>query len=287
VPEGAPATGTGATGDARGQPSAREWTGKVALVTGGSQGIGRAVAELLAAAGASVGVCGLEADRVDETVRAIRERGGEALALTADVTDRRSIAEAVAATIEAYGRLDTLITSAGIQRYGSVVDTDEAVWDEVFAVNVKGVFLVAQAALPHLRRSGQGSIVVISSVQGHVTQTDVAAYAASKGALDALVRAMAVDEARTGVRVNAVCPASVDTPMLRESARRFSDGTPEGTERLIGDCGRSHPMGRVAQAREVAEVVAFLAGSRASFVTGEDVRVDGGLLASIGVALPE
>jgi NAD(P)-dependent dehydrogenase (short-subunit alcohol dehydrogenase family) len=264
-----------------------EWTGKVALVTGGSQGIGRAVAELLAAGGASVGVLGLESDQVDDTVRGIRERGGEALGLTADVTDRRAVAQAVATTVEAYGRLDALVTSAGIQRYGTVADTDEAVWDEVFAVNVKGVFLVAQAALPHLRRSGQGSIVVISSVQAHGAQTDVAAYSASKGALDALVRAMAVDEARTGVRVNAVCPASVDTPMLRASARRFGDGSAAGTEQLIGAWGRSHPMGRVAEPREVAEVVAFLASSRASFITGEDVRVDGGLLASLGVALPE
>ncbi len=264
-----------------------EWSGKVALVTGASQGIGRAVAELLSARGASVGVCGLETDRVNETVEAVREGGGEALALSADVTDRRAMVRAVTAAVDRYGRLDTLITSAGIQRYGSVANTDEAVWDEVFAVNVKGVFLVAQAALPHLRRSGQGSIVVVSSVQGHVTQTDVAAYAASKGALDALVRAMAVDEARTGVRVNAVCPASVDTPMLRASAHRFSDGSPGGVERLVGDWGRMHPMGRVAEPREVAEVVAFLASSRASFVTGEDVRVDGGLLASLGIALPE
>ena len=287
MPDGAQVRGQGAAVDAGNQASPGEWTGRAALVTGGSRGIGRAVAELLAASGASVGVCGLESDQVDETVRAIREHGGEALALTADVTDHGAIAGAVDATVEAYGRLDTLVTSAGIQRYGTVVDTDEAVWDEVFAVNVKGVFLAAQAALPHLRRSGQGSIVVISSVQGHVTQTDVAAYAASKGALDALVRAMALDEARTGVRVNAVCPASVDTPMLRASARRFSDGSDEGTEQLIGVWGRSHPMGRVAQAREVAEVVAFLASSRASFITGEDVRVDGGLLASLGIALPE
>jgi NAD(P)-dependent dehydrogenase (short-subunit alcohol dehydrogenase family) len=264
-----------------------EWSGRVALVTGGSQGIGRAVAELLAAEGASVAVCGLETDRVDETVAAIRGQGGEALAVAADVTDRRAIGQAVAATVERYGRLDALVTCAGIQRYGTAVDTDEATWDEVFAVNVKGVFLAAQAALPHLRRSGHGSIVVISSVQAHASQTNVVAYAASKGALDALVRAMAVDEAPAGVRVNSVSPGSVDTPMLRAAARRFSDGTPEATEALIHDWGRMHPMGRVAQPREVAEVVAFLAGSRAAFVTGEDVRVDGGLLAGLAVSLPE
>ena len=264
-----------------------DWSGKVAFVTGGSQGIGRAVAELLAESGASVGVCGLEADVVGETVRAIGAAGGEALAAPADVTNRASIGAAIGATVARYGRLDALVTSAGIQRYGTVIETDEATWDEVFAVNVKGVFLAAQAALPHLRRSGQGAIVVISSVQAHVSQTAVAAYSASKGALDALVRAMAVDEAPHGVRVNAVCPGSVDTPMLRSSARRFSDGSDEGAQALVDTWGRSHPLGRVANPREVAEVVSFLAGPRASFVTGEDLRVDGGLLATVGVALPE
>jgi NAD(P)-dependent dehydrogenase (short-subunit alcohol dehydrogenase family) len=263
-----------------------EWSGKAVFVTGGSQGIGRGVTELLGELGASVGVCGLEADRVDETVAAIRDAGGEALAAPADVSDRRSVAQAVAAIVERYGRLDALVTSAGIQRYGTVLDTDEATWDEVFSVNVKGVYLAAQAALPHLRASGHGAIVAVSSVQAHVAQAAVAAYSASKGAVDALVRAMAVDEAPHGVRVNAVCPGSVDTPMLRASARTFSDGTDAGTQALVDDWGRAHPMGRVATPREVAEVVVFLASERAAFVTGEDIRVDGGLLATIGVALP-
>jgi NAD(P)-dependent dehydrogenase (short-subunit alcohol dehydrogenase family) len=262
-------------------------SGTVVLVTGGSQGIGRAVSELFAAEGASVGVCGLEADAVADTVRAIRETGGDALEVVADLTDERAVESAVAATVDRYGRLDTLVTSAGIQRYGNVVDTDVATWDEVFAVNVRGVFLAARTALPHLRRSGHGSIVVISSVQAHGTQTEVPAYAASKGALDSLVRAMALDEARRGVRVNAVCPGSVDTPMLRASARRFSDGSPEAEDETIAAWGRMHPMGRVAQPGEIAEAVLFLASDRASFITGEDVRVDGGLLASLPVALPE
>lgn len=264
-----------------------ELAGRVAFVTGGSQGIGRAIVEVLAANGAAVSVCGLEVDRVDETVAAVGAAGGQALAVPADVTDRSSVDRAVEATVQRFGRLDVLVTSAGIQRYGDVVDTDESTWDQVLAVNLKGVYLAAKAALPHLRASGHGSVVVISSVQGHVAQAGVAAYAASKGALEMLVRSMAVDEAVHGVRVNAVCPGSVDTPMLRASARRFSDGTDAGEQALVERWGRSHPVGRVARPDEIAEVVAFLVSDRASFVTGEDIRVDGGLLSTLAAALPD
>ena len=128
--------------------------------------------------------------------------------------------------------------------------------------------------------------MIVSSVQALATQTDVAAYTATKGALNALARSMAIDEAAHGVRVNAVCPGSVDTPMLRHSAGLFSDGTPDGIELTVAGWGRSHPLGRVAQPSEVAEVICFLASPRASFVTGEDIRVDGGLLAGLAVALP-
>jgi NAD(P)-dependent dehydrogenase (short-subunit alcohol dehydrogenase family) len=263
----------------------KDHDGSVALVTGGSSGIGRAVAELLAAGGARVAVNSADAGEAGAVAAAITMNGGHAVPAVADMLDGEAITSAVRATAEAYGALDTLVTCAGIQRYGTVADTDEAMWDEVFAVNVKGVFLAAKAALPYLRRSTRGTVVVVSSVQAHATQAGVAAYAASKGALNALVRSMAVDEAPYGVRVNAVCPGSVDTPMLRWSARRFSDGSDEGAQHAIDDWGRSHPLGRVAQPVEIAEVVGFLASPRASFVTGEDVRVDGGLLATLAVAI--
>lgn len=263
-----------------------EHAGRVALVTGGASGIGRAVAELLAAEGASVAINALSADDAGEVAAAITASGGSAIPVAADVSDGPAIAAAVEETVRAFGKLDVLVTSAGIQRYGTVADTDENTWDEVFAVNVKGAYLTAQAAIPHLRRSGSGAIVVVSSVQAMATQANVAAYSASKAALNALARSMAIDEAPFGVRVNAVCPGSVDTPMLRWSAGLFSDGSPDDVERTIESWGGSHPLGRVAQPAEVAEVVAFLASGRASFVSGDSVRVDGGLMAALSVALP-
>lgn len=263
-----------------------EHAGSVALVTGGSSGIGRAVAELLAARGASVAVCSVDAAGAHEVAGAITARGGSAKSVPADVRHPEPVAAAVQATVAEFGSLDTLVACAGIQEYGTVTDTDVQAWDEVFAVNVRGVFLVARSALPHLRRSARGAVVIVSSVQALATQAGVAAYAASKGALNALARSMAIDEARHGVRVNAVCPASVDTPMLRRSAARFSDGSAAGAERTMVDWGRSHPLGRVAEPAEVAEVVSFLASPRASFLTGEDIRVDGGLMAGLPVRLP-
>jgi NAD(P)-dependent dehydrogenase (short-subunit alcohol dehydrogenase family) len=263
-----------------------EHTDSVALVTGGSSGIGRAVAELLAARGASVAVCSVDAAEAAMVAGEISARGGSASDVAADVRDPASVAAAVQSCADTFGSLDTLVACAGIQEYGTVTETDVGLWDEVFAVNVRGVFLAARSALPHLRRSTRGAVVIVSSVQALATQAGVAAYAASKGALNALARSMAIDEAAHGVRVNTVCPGSVDTPMLRRSAALFSDGSAGAAERTLAGWGRSHPLGRVAEPAEVAEVVSFLASPRASFITGEDIRVDGGLLAGLPVHLP-
>lgn len=260
--------------------------GRVALVTGGSSGIGRAAALRLAADGAEVAVHGLVHDEAEEVAREIREQGGVAIAVAGEITDARSVEAAVARTIERFAGLDTLVAAAGIQRYGDAATTSEAAWDEVFDVNVKGVFLAVHAAAPYLRSSTAGSIAIVASVQAIATQNNVLAYTASKGALHAMARALAVDEAGYGVRVNSVSPGSVDTPMLRTSAALFSDGSDEGVAHVLRDWGGAHALGRVASAAEVGEVIAFLTGPRASFVTGADVRVDGGLLARIAAPLP-
>jgi NAD(P)-dependent dehydrogenase (short-subunit alcohol dehydrogenase family) len=194
---------------------------------------------------------------------------------------------AVQTALDRFGRLDVLVSSVGIQRYGDVVSTPPAVWEEVFAINVTSVYRVAHAALPEIRRSGSGSVVIVASVQATATQSQVAAYTSSKGALLALTRAMAVDEAAYGVRVNSVSPGSVDTPMLRESARLMTEGSAKEIEEVIATWGTAHPLGRVATPDEVGEVIAFLAGPGSSFVTGADVRVDGGLLARLAAPLTD
>ena len=203
----------------------------------------------------------------------------------ADVRSAAEVEGLVRLAVESYGGVDVLVNSAGIQRYGDVVDTPEEVWDEVLAVNLKGAYLAAKHCVPEMRRRGGGAIVNIASVQAFASQNGVAAYAASKGGVVALSRSMAVDHAAEGIRVNAVCPGSVDTPMLRWAADRFRGE--RGVDEVVADWGRLHPLGRIISAEEVAELVAFLASDRAAAITGGEVRIDGGLLARIGVALPD
>lgn len=262
-------------------------SGKVALVTGSSSGIGYAAAAALLADGVSVMVSGVDAAEVAAAVRILGAGGAVVAGRAADVTSEDEIAELVAATVSEFGGIDILVTAAGIQRYGTAAETTAAQWNEVLGVNLTGTFLAVKHVLPEMRRRGGGAVVIVSSVQGFGTQTSVAAYSTSKGALNALTRSIAVDEAPHGIRANAVCPASVDTPMLRAAARDFSDGSPEAEQEVIEGWGRMHPLGRVGQPSEIGAVIAFLASDRASFVTGISMPVDGGLLAGLAVALPE
>ena len=263
----------------------REFEGNVALVAGGSLGIGRAAAERLAAGGARVVVAARRQPALDAVVSAIRDAGGEATGIAADVSTEAGAQQLVQTAVETYGGVDILVNSQGIQRYGTVEDTSEALWDEVMTVNVKSMYLTARFAIPEMRTRGGGAIVNVASVQGLATQTRVAAYSTSKAAIIGLTRTIAVDYAAEGIRANAVLPASVDTPMLRESADLFRGE--QSNDAMIAAWGRMHPVGRVGTPAEVAEMIAFLASDRASFVTGGEYKVDGGMMAALGVTLPE
>jgi NAD(P)-dependent dehydrogenase (short-subunit alcohol dehydrogenase family) len=262
-----------------------EFSGKVAIVAGGALGIGRAAARKLASGGASVVICSDREEQVEEAVEELRGEDLEVRGTRADVTSSEDMRSLVDFAVDVYGGVDVLVNSAGVQRYGSVVETEVDVWDEVLNVNLKGIYLASRHAIPQMRQRGGGAIVNVSSVQAFASQRGVAAYTASKGAINALTRAMALDHAQENIRVNAVCPASVDTPMLRWSANLFKGN--KSVEETLKEWGRMHPLGRVARAEEVAEVIAFLASPRSSFVTGGDYKVDGGMLAALGVTLPE
>jgi NAD(P)-dependent dehydrogenase (short-subunit alcohol dehydrogenase family) len=262
-----------------------EFAGKVAVVTGGSLGIGRACARRLGVGGAAVVLCGHDDASVDEAVRQLRGEGLDVQGRRADVRSAAEVEALVKLAVDSYGGVDVLVNSAGIQRYGDVVDTSEEVWDEVLDVNLKGMYLAAKYCIPEMRRRGGGAIINIASVQAFATQPGVAAYAASKGGVVALSRSMAVDHAAERITVNAICPGSVDTPMLRWAADRFRGE--RSVDEVVAEWGRGHPLGRVIRADEVAELVAFLAGDHAAAITGGEVRIDGGLLARIGVVLPE
>ena len=263
-----------------------EQTGRVALVTGGSSGIGRGAANELARQGASVVVHGLTMEEANLVVQEIRVAGGTATATYGPIDDPETSKLAVSLALAEYGHLDILVTSAGIQRYGTAIDTPIEVWDEVFNVNVKGVFLACKAALPEIRKSDAGSVAIIASVQASATQGNVAAYSSSKGALLSLARAIAVDEGPFGVRVNSISPGTIDTPMLRNTARLLSDGSPAGMQALVDDWGSAHALGRTGTVQELGAVISFVTSPRASFMTGDDIRVDGGLLARLAAAAP-
>jgi NAD(P)-dependent dehydrogenase (short-subunit alcohol dehydrogenase family) len=250
----------------------RPYSGKNAIIFGGSSGIGLSTAHLLCSRGARVTVADLNPPAE-----------GDIDGVSWISCDVREQPQVEAAVQEAAARdgLHWLVYSAGIQHYGTVLKTSADEYDLVQAVNARGAFLAAKASIPQMRNGG--AIVVVSSVQALACQEGVAAYAASKGTLEALTRAMAVDHAKDNVRVNSVMPGTVDTPMVRSSADSFrGDGPLEG---VLQEWGRFHPIQRVAQPEEVARVIAFLLSDEASFLTGSSYRVDGGLLAQLPVRL--
>jgi len=256
-----------------------KYAGISALITGGASGIGLSAAQLLHQGGAQVAIVDVQADPGAEAIACINAADPKAIFIRANLAVPDEAERAVSESIQAFGRLNAVVNSAGIQRYGNVEQTSLELWQEVMAVNLTAAFLVSRAAIPHLRKGGGGSIVNVGSVQSHGSQQGAAAYVTSKHAILGLTRAMAVDYAHEGIRVNCICPGTVDTPMFRWSASL--DTSPDS---VVLACETMHPLGRLAQPQEVAEVIAFLLSNAASFITGASIDVDGGLLAMIGGA---
>lgn len=263
-----------------------EFDGRVALVTGGALGIGRGIVEEFAAAGAAVAIADVNADAARGLAAELERAGDRAIATIGDVASAVDADRMVAETIAAFGRLDVLINNAGIhpaEWYFRVEDMPEDAWDRILDVNLKGIFLMSKAAIPQIRLVGGGAIVNIASVQGLQSAPMVPSYAASKGGVLSLTRQMALDYARENIRVVAVCPGTIDTDMSRAGARA-EGGDIEAAVRAMA---ARHPLGRVGQPRDIAHAVLFLASDRASFITGEYLNVDGGLMALGAWADPE
>ena len=252
--------------------------GKVVIITGGALGIGQATAWEFAKEGAKIAIADVNREAGDATVAEVGRLGGEGLMLEADVSDSSDCKRVVETTAERFGGVDILFNNVGIQppaSYVNVEDTPESMWDRIIGVNLKSCFLMSKYSIPEMRVRGGGVIINTASVQGLQSQPLVPPYAASKGGILSLTRQMSLDYAKDNIRVLAVCPGSIDTPMLRAAAGVVG-GDPD---EVVGQWGAAHPIGRVGTGQDIANAVLFLASDKASFMTGENVNVDGGYMA--------
>lgn len=249
-------------------------SGKVALITGGGTGIGRAIAMAFAREGASVAVAGRRLEKVKEVALAIEKQGGAAQALQCDVARAKDAERAINETAKKFGKFNVLVNNAGTLSVSTVDSISEDDWDRVITVNLKGPFLMSRAALKEFRKNGGGTIVNIGSVLGLVAMKDRAAYCASKGGVTMLTKAMALDHAHENVRVNCICPSIVETELVKGL---FDDS--EQGKRLKQSRMGTIPLGRFGKPADVADLAVFLASEESSWLTGAAIPLDGGLTA--------
>ncbi len=249
---------------------------KVVIVAGGGSGIGAATALAAAREGANIVIADIHEEACRKVARQIQDLPGKAIPVIADTTNIKDAQRITQEAIKHFGGVDFLCNSVGLQTYGTVLDMEEESWDKTIDVNLKSIFLVSKFAIPEIIDRGGGAVVNISSVQGIRCQPNVSAYAASKGAVIAMTRSMAQDFARQNVRVNCICPGSIDTPLLRYGAAQHGD-----LETVLQQWGDNHPIGRIGTPEEIASTVLFLFGKEAGFILGQPIVADGGL--SIGI----
>jgi len=238
---------------------------RVCVVTGGGSGLGRATALLMAREEAKVAVADIDFDQGAETVEMIQRTGRAAIFVRTDVTQSEDVQKLAEETLDAFGRIDVLVNNAGIRGMGAVLDLSEQEWDHILDVNLKGMFLCSRSILPIMQKQRDGRIVCVSSISGVVGHPGQAAYNASKHGVIGLVKCMAIDHADDGIRVNAVCPGMMDTPMLQ-------DESPENLKLY----SQGNLLRRAADPAEIAQTIVHLASDESSFTTGAVVMVDGG-----------
>jgi NAD(P)-dependent dehydrogenase (short-subunit alcohol dehydrogenase family) len=247
---------------------------KVALITGAGTGIGRGIALSFAREGASVTLAGRRPDNLEQVAREVLQAGGRAITAVCDVTQTEDAQSAVAATEKAFGKLNILVNNAGALSNSTVESISEEDWDRVTQTNLKGPFLMSRAAMPAMRKAGGGAIINIGSILGLVAMKDRAAYCASKGGVTLLTKAMAMDHAHEKIRVNCICPAIVETQLIRDLFSNSEEGQKARERRLT-----TLPLGRFGQPMDVAELAVFLASDESSWMTGAAIPLDGGLTA--------
>jgi NAD(P)-dependent dehydrogenase (short-subunit alcohol dehydrogenase family) len=248
--------------------------GKVALITGGGTGIGKAVALAFAREGAKVAVAGRRVDKLQEVVGEIKAQRREGVAIVCDVARAADANSAVKQVVERFGLLNVLVNNAGMVSATTVESIKEEEWDQLMSINLKGPFLMSRAALPAFRRAGGGAIVNVGSVLGLVAVKDRAAYCASKGGVTMLTKAMAVDHAQDKIRVNCICPALVETELIKGVFGAGAQGQALRESRVA-----AIPIGRIGRPEDVAELAVFLASEESSWLTGAAIPLDGGISA--------
>jgi len=246
--------------------------GKVALVTGAGSGIGQATAILFAEEGAKVVVCDIMPDGGESTVKMIKDSGGEAIFVRCDISQSAEVEDMIAKTVEAYGQLDCAVNNAGMEAMPTpTADCAEEDFDRTIAVNLKGTWLCMKYELQQMLKSGGGAIVNVSSIAGMVGVAAMSAYVAAKHGIVGLTKTAALEYGTAGIRVNAVCPSAVRTPMMEQIIASMPE--------IAKDMESNHPLGRIGEPREIAGSILWLCSDAASFVTGHAMAVDGGLLA--------
>jgi len=251
------------------------YEGQVAIITGAAKGIGWGIAKVFSQKGAKVVVVDWDEETGIKTAEELRKAGGEAIFIKCDVSNEEQVKAMIDKTIETYGRINVLVNNAGIGVYKSILDATSEDWDRCLKVNLKGVFLCSKYAVPHMQKIGKGAIVNISSVHSYATVNGVAPYAASKGGITALTRNMAIDYG-PAIRVNSIAPGWVLTPLIQSIFDGYAD--PAEQQRQVE---RRQVMKRIGRPEDIGYAAAFLASDEASFITGAQLFVDGGLTAQL------